>query len=79
MSNQLPEAIHVFDKYHACPLCSKGVDVVNESAVYHELSFTHRQFQCKDCNQVFLVPESIKLNAPKPFKKKVRQPANRGA
>ena len=63
MNKQLPEAEKVYESgYYSCPLC--------HDAVYHELSFTHRNFQCKDCNQVFLVPESIKLNTPKSFKKK---------
>lgn len=69
--NNLPEAIHVFNKYYACPCCSDSVDVLNEAAIYHESSFTHREFQCKDCNKVFLIPTSIKLNKPQPFKKKV--------
>lgn len=62
MSKQLPEAIHKFNEYWECP--------VGCNAVYHEYSFTHRNFMCKDCNKEFLVPEHIKLNKPEPFKKK---------
>ena len=67
--NQLPEVIHRFDKYYECP---HGC-----GAHYHIYSFTHRQFECKDCNQVFLVPENVKLNKPNQFKKK--KPAKQGA
>lgn len=63
----LKEAIPVFKDYLACPECSGGKNVVNLAAVYHVSALTHRNFCCKDCNQEFLVPHSIKINAPKPF------------
>lgn len=66
---ELKEAIHVFNKYHACPECSNGKDVVNQAAVYHEEAFTHRIFECKDCRGSFKVPDSIKIVKPKPFRK----------
>lgn len=72
MSNKnLQEAIkHNNHGYYSCP-ASCG-------AVYHEVSFTHREFQCKDCNQEFLVPESIKIIKPKPFKRKSKQEVSNG-
>ena len=76
--NELKEAIHVFRDYHACPCCSNGKNVLNEAAIYAEESFTHRIFVCKDCNQEFKVPDSIKLNKPKEFKRReFRKPEGR--
>lgn len=71
MSKQLLEAVKKYDSgYYSCP---HGCD-----AVYHTYSFTHRCFQCKDCNKEFLVPRGIKLNKPEPFKKKIRKEVNNG-
>lgn len=66
----MKEAIKVFNEYFACPECSHGRDLVNEAAIYHLSSFTHREFECKDCRNQFLVPSSIKLNKPQQFKRK---------
>jgi len=71
---ELKQAIHVFNKYWACPDCSNGKDVVNQAAVYHEESFTHRNYECRDCRQTFIVPSSVKINSPKPFRKPERKP-----
>ena len=65
--NDLKEAIKVFDDYYACPCCSDGKGVLDNAAVYATEAFTHRNFECKDCRQTFLVPAHIKINAPKPF------------
>jgi len=67
---ELKQAIPVFKDYFACPECSNSKNVVNEAAVYHIEAFTHREYECRDCRQVFLVPASIKLNKPKEFKRK---------
>ena len=64
MSNT-KEALELYKDYYQCPHC---VD-----AVYHTYSFTHRLFQCKDCNNEFLVPNNIKLNKPKVFKSKSKK------
>lgn len=65
MSN-LKEAIKKYDTgYYECP---HGCD-----AVYHTYSFTHREFECKDCRNVFLVPSDINLNKPQQFKRAKRE------
>lgn len=70
-NKKLPEAIKQNDHgYYSCP---HGC-----GAVYHKYSFTHREFECKDCRQVFLVPEDVKLNKPKQFKKKSRKEVKHG-
>lgn len=68
MSKEVVEAVKVFNDYYACPCCT--------DAVYHSYAFTHREFDCKDCGGSFLVPEDIKLNKPKPFKRKPRKVTN---
>ena len=61
MNNEL-EAEFVYSTYYQCPhKCG---------AIYDTFSFTHRQFECKDCGGTFLVPEDVKLNKPKKFKKR---------
>jgi len=62
---ELKEAVKVYNEYYSCPTC--------KDAVYHIESFTHRQFCCKDCNNDFLVPASVKINKPKPFRKPERK------
>ena len=72
MSNNIKEAIKKNDHgYFECP---SGC-----GAVYHQYSFTHNPYICKDCNQEFSIPEGVKLNKPKPFKKRVKKPARQGA
>lgn len=65
----LREAIKVFKDYFACPECSDSKSVLNNAAIYHSSALTHRNFECKDCRQVFLVPAEVKISAPKPFRK----------
>lgn len=64
----LREAIKVFKDYFACPECSDSKSVLNNAAIYHSSALTHRNFECKDCRQVFLVPAEVKISAPKPFR-----------
>lgn len=56
---EIKEAKKKFNNYYECP---HGC-----GAVYHTEALSHRNFECKDCRQTFLVPHSIKINAPKPF------------
>lgn len=65
----LREAIKVFNEYYACPECSNSKNVVNDSAIYHQSALTHRNFECKDCRQVFLVPSEVKITPMRPFRK----------
>ena len=66
--NDLKQAIPVFKDYYACPECSNGKNVLNEAAVYNIEAFTHREYECRDCRQVFLVPAEVKINKPKEFR-----------
>jgi hypothetical protein len=58
--NDLKQAIPVFKDYYACPEC--------KDAIYNIEAFTHREYECKDCRQVFLVPSEVKINKPKEFR-----------
>jgi len=61
MSN-IKEAKKKFNHYYECP---EGC-----GAVYHDSALTHRDYECKDCRNLFRVPSEVKINAPKPFKKR---------
>lgn len=62
----LREAIKVFKDYFACPECSDSRNVINEAAVYHSSALTHRNYECRDCRQVFLVPSEVKIAPQRP-------------
>ena len=70
MKDQLTEATFKYKDYYECPTSC--------GAIYHTYSFTHREFECKDCRSTFLVPENVKLNKPKPFKKRVKREVSNG-
>lgn len=59
--SQIKEAKKKFKDYYECP---EGC-----GAIYHSIALTHRNYECKDCRQVFLVPAEVKISAPKPFRK----------
>lgn len=59
---QINEAKKKFKDYYECP--------ENCGAIYHSSALTHRNFECKDCRQVFLVPAEVKIKEFKPFKRK---------
>ena len=63
---QIKEAKQKYKEYLECP---EGC-----GAHYHHSSFTHREYECRDCRNTFLVPSSVKLSKPVPFRKPERKP-----
>jgi len=70
--SSLKEAIKVFKDYYACPCCSNGKNPVELAAIYHQSSFTSRNFTCKDCNRDFFVPHEVKIVKAPVFTKRPR-------
>lgn len=58
---EIKQATKKFNEYYECP--------EHCGAVYHQSSLTHRNFECKDCRQVFLVPSEVKITPMRPFRK----------
>lgn len=62
------EATKMYENYYECP---HGC-----GAVYNTYSFNNREFECYDCRKEFKVPNEVKLNKPRKFKKKKREVSN---